>query len=72
MKVLARYGEKGDPAIVAFSRGRGRIFLTAVHLEVCLGRDREEIGWPEDAVERPDPEPDADLLRRGVEWVLRR
>ena len=57
---------------MAFSRGRGRVVLTAVHLEMCLGRDREEYGWPAAEVEKPDPEPDRDLLRRGTEWVLRR
>jgi len=71
VKVLARFGKDGDPAIVAFSRGRGRVFLSSVHLEVCLGHDREAIGWPPGEVENPDPEQDAELLRRGAAWVLR-
>jgi glutamine amidotransferase-like uncharacterized protein len=72
VSVLARYGTGGEPAIVSFSRGRARVFLSAVHTEICLGRDREEIGWPHEPVESPDPDRDEDILLRGVRWVLGR
>ncbi len=70
--VLARSREGGQPAVVAFSRGRGRVLLSGIHPEIRLGPSREAVGWPGTAVEQPDPEGDRDLLVRGIRWLLRR
>lgn len=67
--VLARYAE-GGAAIVSVTRKRGRIYLTAVHLEYDLTSDRDDLTWPESEGELADPESDWDLFLRGVQWAV--
>ncbi len=70
--ILATYDVTGDPAMVAFERGKGRVFLSSVHLEYDLTSKRDHTEWPENEKGIDDPEPDWDLLQRAVAWILGR
>ena len=68
--VLATFDATGDPAMVAFTKGKGRVFLSSVHLEYDLTSERDHTAWPENEKGIDDPESDWDLLQRAALWVL--
>jgi len=70
--VLATYDATGDPAMVAFAKGKGRVFLSSAHLEYDLRSERDHTAWPEKEKGIDDPESDWDLLQRAALWVLGR
>ncbi len=69
-KILGRLDPGGEPVIVAFRKGRGRVFLSAVHLEFDLTSRRDRTDWPEKEKGIDDPESDWDLLQGAARWVL--
>ena len=71
VSVIARFDENNEPAIVAFEHGRGRSFLTSVHLEYDLTSDRDGTTWPELERHINDPESDWPLLIEAARWVLK-
>ncbi len=70
--ILGRLPGSGKPVIVAFSRGKGRVFLSALHLEFDLLSTRDRTDWPEKEKGIDDPESDWDLLQGAAYWVLGR
>jgi glutamine amidotransferase-like uncharacterized protein/effector-binding domain-containing protein len=68
--VLARFDETGAPAMVAFERGKGRAFLSSVHLEYDLTSGADGTTWPELERHIADPESDWPLLQQAARWVL--
>jgi len=67
--VLATYKMTGDPAMVAFGKGEGRVFLTSPHLEFDLTGEHDNTDWPENEKGFDDPESDWDLLQAAGYWV---
>ena len=68
--VLARFDDTGAPAMVAFERGKGRAFLSSVHLEYDLTSEADGTTWPELERSITDPESDWPLLQQAALWVL--
>ena len=64
-RIVARYTRGNAPAILTTRRGKGRVFLSGVHLEYDLTSDRDDLAWPENAGRLKDPEPDWDLFPAG-------
>lgn len=58
MAVLGRYNAIGDPAMIAFTYGKGRAFIIGTHPEIEEDSDRD--GLP----------PDDSLSDRGSDWEL--
>ena len=69
VSVLATYAT-GDPAMVAFQRGKGRVFLSSAHIDYDLTSDRDGTDWPEREKGIDDKESDWDLLQSAARWVL--
>jgi glutamine amidotransferase-like uncharacterized protein len=67
MDILATYAVNGKPAVVAYSVGKGRAFLSGVHPEFEEGSDRDEVTWDDDLF---DPESEWPLMRKAIKWVL--
>jgi hypothetical protein len=67
MDILATYAVNGKPAVVAYSAGKGRVFLSGVHPEFEEGSDRDGVTWDDDLF---DPESEWPLMRKAVKWVL--
>ncbi len=70
VSVLAHLELTGDPVMVAFSKGKGRVFLSAVHIEYDLTSTADHSAWPENEKGIDDPECDWDLLQSAARWVL--
>ncbi|MDP6932880.1 MAG: BPL-N domain-containing protein [Myxococcota bacterium] len=68
--VIARFDDNDLPAIVALERGKGRVFLSSVHLEYDLTSESDGTGWPELEKGISDPEADWLLLQRAALWLL--
>ena len=68
--VLARFAVTGDPAMVTFTSGDGRVFLSSPHLEYDLTSRRDQLAWPENEKGIDDPEGDWDLLQGAARWVI--
>ncbi len=68
--VVGRFEATGEPAIVALEHGKGRVFLSSVHLEYDLTSEADGTGWPELEKKIEDPESDWLLLQRAGQWVL--
>ncbi len=69
VSVLARFANGRQAAIVSFEKERGRVFLSAVHLEYDLNSMRDGSAWPELESGFTDSEPDWELLQDAVKWV---
>ena len=68
--MLAWSKETDDPLMVAFSKGEGRVFLSAVHIEYDLTSEVDHTEWPENEKGIDDPESDWDLLQSAARWIL--
>jgi glutamine amidotransferase-like uncharacterized protein len=65
--VLATYDVNGKPAMVAYPRGKGKIFLTGVHTEFEEGSDRDGVLWDDDL---HDPDSEWPLMLEAVRWII--
>ncbi|NIQ39600.1 MAG: hypothetical protein GTN81_13560 [Proteobacteria bacterium] len=65
---LATYDVNGEPAMVAYPYGKGRVFLSGVHTEFEEGNDRDGVLW-DDALH--DPESEWPLMLAAVKWTIR-
>jgi glutamine amidotransferase-like uncharacterized protein len=63
--VLGRYDIGGDPAVLAFEYGEGRVFLIGAHPE--FEEDSERDGYPA-SEEFRDRGSDWDLMKRAARW----
>ena len=70
--VVARFDVNGEPAVVAFEHGKGRVFLSSVHLEYDLTSAADGTEWPELERGLDDPESDWPLLQSAALWLLKR
>jgi glutamine amidotransferase-like uncharacterized protein len=70
--VVARFDANGEPAVVAFEHGKGRVFLSSVHLEYDLTSAADGTEWPEMERGLNDPESDWPLLQSAARWLLKR
>jgi len=70
--VVARFDANDEPAIVAFEHGKGRVFLSSVHLEYDLTSDADGTNWPELERGLDDAESDWPLLQSAAYWLLGR
>jgi len=70
--IVGQLADSGEPVIVALEKGKGRVFLSALHLEFDLRSTRDGTDWPEKEKGFDDPESDWDLLQRAAFWVLDR
>ncbi len=70
--VLARFAKNDAPAVVALERGRGRVFLSAAHLEYDFGPRGAGAVHPHGVSGISDPESDQDFLLAGARWLLHR
>jgi glutamine amidotransferase-like uncharacterized protein len=64
--ILGVYEETGQPSIIAFEYGSGRVFLVGAHPEIKEDSDRDSSTWGE---EMDDRESDWDLMLRAVLWL---
>jgi glutamine amidotransferase-like uncharacterized protein len=66
--VLGRYSSIDEPAILALSYGRGRVFLIGTHPEIEEDDDRDGTDFAE---ELNDQGTDWDLMQRATLWCLK-
>lgn len=67
--ILGTYAVTGNPAMVAFTHGAGRVFLVGTHPEIEEDSDRDGINFGDELVEG---ESDWEILKAAVEWCRRR
>ncbi|MDQ7088390.1 MAG: BPL-N domain-containing protein [Acidobacteriota bacterium] len=70
VKVLGTFEKTGQPAIVAFEKGKGKVFLSAVHLEFDLTSEVDNTPWPENEKGIEDDQSDWEMLQRAARWIL--
>jgi hypothetical protein len=68
--VIGTFDVTNEPAIVAFNKGKGRVFLSSVHLEYDLTSTDDATAWPEELKGFEDPESDWGLLQSATRWLL--
>jgi glutamine amidotransferase-like uncharacterized protein/effector-binding domain-containing protein len=68
--VIGTFDVTNEPAIVAFNKGKGRVFLSSVHLEYDLTSTDDATAWPEELKGFEDPESDWGLLQSATRWIL--
>jgi glutamine amidotransferase-like uncharacterized protein len=66
--ILSRYDLGGEPVILAFDYGLGRVFLIGTHPEIEEDSDRDGVAFAEELDDRGS---DWELMRRAVLWCLR-
>ncbi len=68
VSVLGRYDVGGQPAMVAFDYGLGRVFLVGTHPEIEEDSERDGVSF---ADEFDDEGSDWELMMKAVYWVIK-
>ncbi len=67
--VLGRYNGVGQPAMVAFEYGKGRVFIIGAHPEIEEDSDRDGVSFGD---ELSDEGSEWDFMKSAVKWCLKR
>lgn len=68
VSILGKYSITDQTAILAFTSGNGKVFLTGTHPEIEEDSDRDSVTF---AYELEDKGSDWDLMKNAVRWCLR-
>jgi hypothetical protein len=69
MEVVTRYRQTGQPTIITFSYGQGKVLLLGVHPEIEEDNNRDGIAFAEWLDDRGSDWP---LMRAVLDWLLNR
>jgi hypothetical protein len=67
VEVLGVYDIGGEPAMIAFPYGSGRVFIIGAHPEIEEDSDRDGISFGDDFDDRGS---DWELMRKATHWCL--
>ena len=69
VSILGRYAITNQPAMVAFSYGKGRVFLIGTHPEIEEDSSRDSVVFGD---ELDDQGSEWDLMKRATRWCLKK
>lgn len=69
MEIVAKYEQTGQPAIITFSYGQGKVLLLGIHPEIEENNDRDAIGFAKWLDDRGSDWP---FMKAALNWLLGR